>query len=178
MSVVLPENQNQFWEQFNLTNFPNGISLDGCPLLAWQYTLSSAELKALQTTAVLVVPPPITAGGILIPTGGFAFYPVDLSAEYAFVTTAYTIANADNAIQIEYVGKATALLSLLVTGLVDQAASTLAVNNRTSPGAKISRTNAANLGLEVKLIGTTPALTLGDGLLHLKGFYRIIPLAA
>jgi len=125
------------------------------------------------------VPPPISTGlGNLIPTGGYAFYPVDMSAQYQFVTTAYTIANADNAIQIEFVGKATALLSLLVTGLVDQAASTLAVNNRTSPGAKIARTNCANLGLEVKLIGTTPALTLGDGTLHLKGFYRIIPLAA
>lgn len=65
---------------------------------------------------------------------------------------------------------------MLVTGLVDQAASTFADNRATSPGAKIAVTNIANLGLEVKLVGTTPALTLGNGTVYLTLDYTAIPL--
>lgn len=176
MSQVQAEALNQFWDQFDLTGFPNGTVEGVYPVLSTRYVLSAAQLKALQTTAVLLVAPPVTGGGIITPPGGYAFIPTSLRAEYQFNTTAYTIANADNAFQIEYVGKTTALLSMTVTGLVDQTASTFALNPTTTSAAKIALTNMANLGLEIKLVGTTPALTLGDGTVHLAMSYTIFPL--
>jgi len=174
---VSPEQLNQVWEQFQLSGFPNGVVVGTMPILGVRYVLTTAQLLALQTTAVLLVSPPIASGlGNITPSKGYAFVPTSLRAEYVFNTTAFTIANADNAIQIEYVGKTTALLSLTVTGLVDQTASTLALGATTTSTAKIALTNCANLGLEVKLAGTTPALTLGDGSLHLALGYTILPL--
>ena len=38
----------------------------------------------------------------------------------------------------------------------------------------IAAANCVNLGLELKLIGTTPALTLGDGLVNVTLRYTII----
>lgn len=176
---VSPEQINQYWEQFQLTGFPNG-TVDGCmPVIGVRYVLSSAQLLALQTTAVLLVAPPITTGlGNLVPPAGYAFIPTSLRAEYKFVTTAYTIGNADNFLRIEYVGKTTTLLSILATGLLDQTASTVTLTPATpTANLQVAVTNCANLGLEVKLAGTSPALTLGDGTLHLALGYTIIPLA-
>ncbi len=74
-------------------------------------------------------------------------------------------------------GKTTALMSILATGLVDQTASTVTLYPATpTPNLQIAVTNCANLGLEVKLAGTTPALTLGLGSLHLALGYTILPL--
>ena len=179
MSQIVPEALNQFWEQFNLTGYPNGTIEGTIPRCGVTYQLSSAQLLALQTTAVLLVPPPITPSGLgnLVPPAGYAYIPTSLRAEYVFKTTAYTIANADNALQIEYVGKTTALLSILATGLVDQTASTITLAPATpTPNLQIAVTDAANLGLEVKLAGTTPALTLGLGSLYLTLGYTIMPL--
>ena len=177
MSQVLPEQLNQTWEQFALTGFPNGTVEGTQPVIGIRYVLTTAQLLALQTTAVTLVAAPIASGlGNITPSKGYAFIPTSLRAEYVFNTTAYTIGNADNALQIEYVGKTTALLSMTVTGLVDQTASTVALAATTTSSAKIAITNMANLGLEVKLVGTTPALTLGDGSVHLALGYTIIPL--
>jgi len=179
MSQVLPEALNQFWEQFTLTGYPNGNIEGTIPRLGLSYQLSSAQLKALQTTAVLLVPPPASPSGLgnLVPPAGYAFFPSSLRAEYVFGATAYTIGNADNAFQIEYVGKTTALLSMTVTGLVDQTASTIAFTPGTqTANLKISVANSANLGLEVKLVGTAAALTLGDGTVYLHLGYTILPL--
>jgi hypothetical protein len=177
MALISPEGLNQYWEQFAVTGFPNGVSLGGIPTLGVNYSLTSAQLLALQTTAVqLVAAPTTTLLGNIIPPAGYAYYPKRLMAEYMYNTTAYTIANANNAFQIEYTGQTTALVSMLVTGLVDQTASTLAVNEPVTPGTKIALTAAANLGLEIKLTGTTPALTLGNGMVHIRLEYNIIPL--
>ncbi len=175
---VSPEALNQFWQQFQLTGFPNGAVEGTMPVIGVRYVLTSALLKALQTTAVLLVAPPITSGlGNLVPPAGYAFFPTSLRAEYVFGATAYTIANADNAFQVEYVGKTTALISMTATGLVDQTASTVAFTGTAqTANLKISVANCANLGLELKLAGTTPALTLGDGTVHLALGYTIIPL--
>ena len=160
-------------DQFQLTGFPNGLDLHGISRIGVTYQLTSAQLLALQTTAVLLVPAPVTA---LIPTppGGYVYFPYNLAAEYVYNSVAYTIANSDNAFQIEYVGKTTALLSMLVTGLVDQTASTVARNGVTTPSSKIALTNCANLGLEIKLIGTTPALTSGNGTVNLYLEYGVL----
>jgi hypothetical protein len=176
MALIFEETLNPWWEQFAITGFPSGLVISGQVYRGTKYQLTTAQLLALQTTAVTLVPAPVTGGGISTPPAGFAYYPTRLKAEYIFNSTAFTIANADNAFQIEYVGKSTALLSMLVTGLVDQSASTIAVNSVTTPGPKIALANCANLGLEVKLIGTTPALTLGNGAVNLFLEYTIIPL--
>ena len=174
---VSPESLYQMWEQFQFTSFPNGAVNGTEPEISIRYVLTSAQLLALQTTAVTLVTAPISSAlGNITPPAGYAFIPLSLRAEYVFGGTAYTIGNADNAFQIEYVGKTTALLSMTVTGLVDQAVSTIALNATTVSTAKIANTNVANLGLEVKLVGTTPALTLGNGTVHLALGYTIIPL--
>jgi len=176
MAAVLPDSLSKYWEQFRLTGFPNG-TIDGCTARQGiRYILSSAQLLALQTTAVTLVPAPVTTGGIPVPPAGFVFVPTALRAEYVYNSTAYTIANADNAFQIEYVGKTTALLNMTVTGLVDQTASTFAGAATTIGTSKISVANCANLGLEIKLIGTGAALTLGNGTVHLGLDYTIVPL--
>lgn len=151
--------------------FPQGKykSLPGAAggLVAIQ--LTSAQLLALQTTAVQLVAAPSIGPG-------YQLYPVSLYSEYVFNSVAYTIGNADNAFQIEYTGKAVSLLSQTVTGLVDQAASTCCVTQVTLAGAKIAKTNCNGLGLEVKLAGTTPALTLGNGVVNIVLGYDIVTL--
>jgi hypothetical protein len=164
------------WEQFSVTGYPNGVLNGTVPRFGATIMLASADLLALQTTAVQLVSAPVTGAGIMLPPAGFALFPIRAAFEYVYNSTAYTIANSDNAFQIEYTGKTTALLSMLATGLVDQTASTYADNRATSPGAKIAITNAANLGLEVKLIGTTPALTLGNGTVYITLDYTCIAL--
>ena len=131
--------------------------------------LTSAQLLALQTTAVQLVPAPSIGPG-------YQLYPTALYSEYVFNSVAYTIGNADNAFQIEYTGKAVALLSQTVTGLVDQSVSTCCVTQVTLAGAKIAKTNCNGLGLEVKLAGTTPALTLGNGVVNIVLGYDIVTL--
>lgn len=131
--------------------------------------LTSAQLLALQTTAVQLVAAPVIGPG-------YQLYPTSLYAEYVFNSTAYTIGNADNAFQIEYTGKTTSLLSMTVTGLVDQVASTCCVFQPVLGGAKIAKTNCNGLGLEVKLAGTTAALTLGNGVVNLVLGYDIVTL--
>ena len=174
---VSPEQLNKYWEQFQLSGFPNG-TIDGTYAhVGIRYILTSANLLALQTTAIQLVAAPVSSTlGNAVPPAGFALIPTSLRAEYKFGATAYTIGNADNAFQIEYTGKTTALLSMTVTGLVDQTASTIALNATTVSTAKIAVTNCANLGLEIKLVGTAAALTLGDGTVHLSLGYNILPL--
>src|SRR5262249_1531283 len=134
-----------------LTGWNNGIESAGIPILGAFYQLSSTQLKALQTTAVLLVPAPGNATLMYIVK--------KLTLQYLFNTTAYPIGNADNIFRIEYVGKTTSLAQANATGLVDQTASTV-VSVGSNAAGNIAQTNAANLGLEIKLAGTTPALTL------------------
>jgi hypothetical protein len=178
MPPITPESSNQFWQQFGFTGAPNGIVNMGIPSdLAVSYLLTTAQLLALQTTPVqLIAAPNVTAQGNLTPPAGYLIVPTTMTAQYDFEGTAFTLGNADNAFQLEYTGKAVSLLSMLVAGLVDQAADTIATNVEPSPGAKISLANSANLGVEVKLVGTTPALTLGNGNVTLNILYNIIAL--
>lgn len=175
---VSPETMATWWEQFQFGSVPNGMALMGIASdCAVVYTLTTAQLLALQSIAVQLVAPPVTTGlGNLVPLGGYLYVPTTLMANYDFEGTAFTIGNADNAFQIEYTGKATSLLSMLVTGLVDQVTDTVATNYAATPGAKFSAANSANLGLEVKLVGTTPALTLGNGNVTLNILYNVFAL--
>ena len=149
------------------TALPTGIVLRGRFEQQQAWILSAAQLKALQTTAVTLVAAPNSGVGIVpaAPGAGYLLKPTSLFLEYIFNTTAYTIGNADNAFQIEYSGKTTNIVKSNATGLVDQAASEFISVAPAVAGTVIGLTNAVNLGLEIKLVGTTPALTLGDGLL-------------
>lgn len=149
------------------TSLPTGLVQRGRLTQQQAWILSSAQLKALQTTAITLAGAPNAGVGLVpkAPGAGYLLKPTNLFLEYIFNTTAYTIANADNAFQIEYVGKTTNLLKTNATGLVDQVASEIIGIAPAVAGTVISLANSVNLGLEIKLVGTTPALTLGDGLL-------------
>lgn len=149
------------------TSSGTGVISQGLLNVQAVYTLTSAQLLALQSTAVQIA---------IAPGVGYALVPTSVSAQYKFVTTAYTIANADNSIQIEYTGKTTAFIGVPATGLVDQTVSEIRTVWPAVAGVDIAQTNEANLGLEVKLTGTTPALTLGDGTLTLTLRYLVLVL--
>jgi hypothetical protein len=151
-----------FYPPYSLTQFPHGVNSRNIPVMGSIVTLTSAQLKALQTTAVTLEPSPNTlsvAGAVSL-----LLLPKKLTLEYVFKTTAYTIGNANNAFQVEYIGQTTALFNPVATGLVDQAASTVVSVGPIAVG-NLALTACKNLGFELKLVGTTPALTLGDGLL-------------
>jgi len=158
---------------YSLTQFQNGIASMGIPQMGATLTLTSAQLKALQTTPVTIFPSPSTVqidGKVNI-----GLIPERISAQYKFVTTAYTLGNADNAFRLEYIGKAVALASIPAAGLVDQAASTFNTIGAIALGNE-ALTAFANLGFELKLVGTAPALTLGDGLLEIQLKFFAFPL--
>ncbi len=147
---------------YSFTQFQNGIASMGIPNMGATLTLTSAQLLALQTTPVTIFPsPPLTAvaGSVSV-----ILIPERISMEYKFVSTAYTLGNANNAFQLEYIGKAVALATVPAAGLVDQAVSTFNTLGAAAVGNE-ALTACNNLGFELKLVGTTPALTLGNGLL-------------
>jgi hypothetical protein len=171
---VSPEVFAPYWNQFQFAGQPNGVAMMGIATdCAVVYQLTSAQLLALNSTAVQLVAAPVTAGlpSYLVPPRGFLYVPTQLSLEYIYGTTAYTIGGTSPVIQIEYTGKAGNLISLTPTGLVDQT-----VNMVSSVATVLitptALTNAANLGLEVKLGGTTPTLTLGNGTVNLYLVYN------
>ncbi len=153
--------------QLTPTALPFGVLESGRLTQRVTYLLTSAQLKALQTTAVQLAAAP----GV-----GFVLVPVRLLLEYEFGTVTYTIGNADNAFQIEYTGKTTNIVKTNATGLVDQATDAYINVSPAVAGTVFLAANAYNLGLEVKLVGTTPALTLGDGQVQLSLDYDVLPL--
>jgi hypothetical protein len=130
------------------------------------FQLSSAQLLALNTTAVQVIPAP-TLGG------GYALWPLTLYMEMVAGTTAYTL-NTSPTIQLEYTGKAVALILAPLTGLADATASTTkimaaypvqTVTSTTSSYVLAALNTAiANLGIEIKI--ATGSLTLGNGVIN------------
>ena len=175
---ISPETTNQMFEQFDLSGYPNGINCMGLPSdMAVTYLLTSAQLLAIGTTAVqLVAPPTTTLLGNLIPPGGYLYVPSTLTMEYKFGGTAYTVGGTTPSFQVEYTGQSVALISMLAAGLVDQAVSKVATNFAPATGPIIANTLAANLGLEVKLVGGAAALTLGNGVVYLNMLYNLVAL--
>jgi hypothetical protein len=153
---------NPYLPPYHLTAFQNGINTSKRPVMGSVVVLTSAQLLALQTTAVTIEPSPSTVAV----TGKVSLMLVleRMTLEYIYNSTAYTIGGSGVNLQIEYVGKAVALATAAATGLVDQTASTV-VSVAAAAAGNLAVTNCLNLGFEMKLVGTTPALTLGNGTL-------------
>jgi hypothetical protein len=151
---------NLYLPPYHLTQFQNGINSSKRPVMGSVKSLTSVNLLALQTTAVVIEPSPSTVSV----TGSVALVLQleRVSALYIAGTTPFTLGNANNAFQIEYVGKAVALATIPAAGLADQSVSTY-VSVAPVAAGNLALTNVQNLGFEVKLVGTTPALTLGNG---------------
>lgn len=167
MALIPTYDSSNYPTSISPTSFPYSIVSGGKLTTQLVYNVSSAQLLALQTTAIALV----AALG-----ASWAIVPNSMALQYKFGTTAYTIGNADNKFQIEYTGKATNLLSALATGLVDQVVNEIVIAKPAVAGANFAQTNMANLGLELKLTGTTPALTLGDGTLIVTVGYEVLVL--
>lgn len=149
------------------TALPAGLVSGGLLAVQAVYNLTSANLLALPGTKIQLV---------TTPGSNLALVPNAMTLQYKFGGTAFTIANADNAFQVEYTGQATNLLKANATGLVDQAVNTIISAWPTVTGTDITQTTEANLGLELTLVGTTPALTLGNGSVILTLRYWVVVL--
>jgi len=144
------------------TAHPEGILSMGRALFMVEYQVSIVQLLALPGTKLQLVASPAAP-----PKGfgsAFMLEPESAVFQYKFGTTAFTLGNADNKFQIEYTGQTTALIQAAAAGLVDQVASTVIRVGALAAGA-IAQALVAGLGLELTLVGTAPALTLGDGIL-------------
>lgn len=159
--------------QFNPTRF-NGLNLGRGVQKSVVWQLTSADLKALPGTKIQLVPAPNSAPPAVLGQSTFILIPGAAYFQYKFGTTAYTLGNADNAFQVEYTGKATALVTQAATGLVTLTSSA-GVKPTTVNAGILTLANSQNLGLELTLVGTTPGLTLGDGLLYVSLDYTVCP---
>lgn len=178
---ISPEILNQFWQQLALDGFPSGLANCGIPSdLAVTIQLTNAQLLALQTTAVQLVAP-LTVSGLpsyLVPPNGFLFVPTTLTLQNKVASTpvAFTLGNADNKLQVEYTGQTTNMLSINAAGILDQTVNKVGTNLAAATGPIVAFTAGQNLGLELKLTGTTPALTVGTGTAILTLLYNLYPL--
>ena len=168
------ESLSQFWQQYQMD--VTDALVVGCVASDQSvvFPLTNAQLLALQTTAVQLVAPPVTSGlGNIIPPNGYLYVPTTLTVEYRFATAGFTLGNADNRLQIEYTGQSVNMISMLATGLLTLGSSAVATNVAPTPGPITTLATSANLGLEVKLAGTTPALTVGGGTAVIHLLYNI-----
>jgi hypothetical protein len=164
----------QGMSQFNGTRF-GGVNVGRGVQKSVIWQLLAADLLALPTTKIQLVPAPNAAPPSNASFTTFILIPGATYFQYKFNTTAYTLGNADNTFQIEYTGKSTALASQAATGLVTLTADAGVRPTTVNPGI-LTTANSANLGLELTLVGTTPALTLGDGLLYIQLDYTVAPI--
>ena len=127
--------------------------------------LSSTELLAIGAESVILIP---TAGPNTV------IVPQLIFMQYKYNTTAYTIANADNAFSFQWATGQSADVSIYATGLVDQSANAIAYTSATDIGTPALATQAVNSSFEVILTGTSPALTLGNGSVAITTAYYVV----
>ena len=128
-------------------------------------TVTSAQLKALNTTSVQLV-----AG-----VAGHYFSPIQATAEYVFGTTAYTIVGTPNLIiALGASGAENLLSSTTFSDFVDQTSSqvvTIPVATVGSVGQINAVTDVTGLGIYLETTGIG-SLTLGDGTLKITVIYQ------
>jgi hypothetical protein len=130
-------------------------------------TVTSAQLKALNTTAVQLV-----AG-----VAGHYFSPIQATVEYVFGTTAYTVVGGFPSFTIGIGATANEVLlgSFITSGFVDQTSSqvvTVPIAAAGTPGQVNAVTDVTGLGIYLETIPGGTALTLGDGALKIKVIYQ------
>lgn len=133
-----------------------------------QVLVSSAQLKALPGTPVVLLPAP----GInqVIVVNSYIF-------QYRFVAPAYTLGNADNTFTLVYHGHPAQQIGSFVgvagaAGLVDQIVNGVLVGPGATPA--VIQANASGLSVDLTMGGTTPGLTLGNGSLVVTILYSIL----
>jgi hypothetical protein len=102
---------------------------------------------------------------------------VSWTLQYRYNTTAFTLGNPDNSLISDYgtvTAESTNEAYFGVAGLVDQ------VVNMVGTGAfysyPLAQTSVSNTPIRLSLVGTTPALTLGDGSVVVTVRYHAVPM--
>jgi hypothetical protein len=152
------------------TSYGSGIVVGGVMMKSIVVTLTSAQLLNLAATPVQI----LNAPGL--PPKGFGsslvIVPETLYAQYTFGGTAYTLGNADNVVRLEHTGQAASLIQVPANGLLTAAVNTVSIN-QPQASANLAQSVVANLGIEAKVTGTTPGLTVGNGTLTLTFQYFV-----
>lgn len=165
-----PWDSQEFYFYPQPTSYVGGVVIGGVMSGAVSITLTSAQLLALAATPIQI----LNAPGL--PPKGFGtslvILPEIMIADYVFGGTAYTLGNADNVVRLEYTGQAASLIQAPANGLLTAGVNTFSLN-QAAVSQNIARTAAVNLGIEAKVTGTTPGLTLGNGTLTLTLQYYI-----
>lgn len=172
-TLITNESLAPAYSQFNATRFA-GLNVGRGVQKSVVWKLLAADLLALPGTKIQLVSAPNSVPPAVLGQSAFILIPTQSYFQYKFNTTGYTLGNADNAFQIEYTGKAVALVTQAASGLVTLGSSA-GVKPTTVNAGILTLANSSNLGLELTLVGTTPALTLGDGLLYIQLDYTVAP---
>ena len=129
-------------------------------------TVTSAQLKALNTTSVQLV-----AG-----VAGHYFSPIQATVEYVFGTTAYTVTGFSSfSIGIGATANEVLLGGFNTAGFVDQTSSqvmTVPIAAAGAPGQINAVTDVTGLGIYLETLPAGSALTLGNGTLKITVIYQ------
>lgn len=128
--------------------------------------LSTADLLGMPGTPKTLLP----ASG-----AGYYYRVTSYDFSYVFNTTAFTLGNSDNVLDVQYTGGADTGVEAGALGLVDQTVSKISSTGWGNAGSPVTTSAAVNKGLVLTLFGTTPGLTLGDGSLKVTIGYDIVP---
>jgi hypothetical protein len=124
--------------------------------------VSSADLLALPGVKPIIVPAPGAGKVVLI---------LSLLVRYIFGTIPYTLGNADNQLSLVYNGGNVIVPPIFAASFLDQSANQIEITSFTQldgigDSGVAPEASIANSPIKLDLIGTTPALTLGDGTLE------------